>query len=92
MMGERRVMQEALFYGFSFERHISDKRGSPHLWEGAGFTASNLVRLAQRVALQTRELQPEGPCSERPDDRGYNPAFCRSRRSAIGCQRIPVIG
>ena len=24
MMGERRVMQEALFYGFSFERHIPD--------------------------------------------------------------------
>ena len=22
MMGKRRVMQEALFYGFSFERHI----------------------------------------------------------------------
>src|SRR5580693_8976421 len=24
MMGERRVMQEALFYGFSFERHVPD--------------------------------------------------------------------
>jgi hypothetical protein len=24
MMGERRVMQEALFYGFSLERHVSD--------------------------------------------------------------------
>ena len=24
MMGERRVMQEALFYGFSLERHIPD--------------------------------------------------------------------
>jgi transposase len=24
MMGNRRVMQEALFYGFSFERHIPD--------------------------------------------------------------------
>ena len=24
MIGERRVMQEALFYGFSFERHIPD--------------------------------------------------------------------
>jgi hypothetical protein len=23
MMGERRVMQEALFYGFSLERHVS---------------------------------------------------------------------
>ena len=22
MMGERRVMQEALFYGFSLERHV----------------------------------------------------------------------
>src|ERR1700722_19774456 len=22
-------------------------------------------------------LQPEGPCSERTDDRGYTPAFCR---------------
>src|ERR1700722_18424506 len=43
----------------------------------AGFTASNLVRLAQRVALQTRGLQPEGPCSERLYDRGYNPTFCR---------------
>jgi hypothetical protein len=25
MMGERRVMQEALFYGFSLERHVSDE-------------------------------------------------------------------
>jgi hypothetical protein len=25
MMGERRVMQEALFYGFSLERHVPDK-------------------------------------------------------------------
>jgi len=24
MMGERRVMQEALFYGFSLERQVSD--------------------------------------------------------------------
>src|SRR5271156_5645435 len=24
MMGERRVMQEALFYGFSLERHVPD--------------------------------------------------------------------
>ena len=24
MMGERRVMQEALFYGFSHERHVPD--------------------------------------------------------------------
>jgi transposase len=24
MMGERRVMQEALFYGLSLERHVSD--------------------------------------------------------------------
>ena len=24
MMGERRVMQEALFYGFSLERHVTD--------------------------------------------------------------------
>ena len=71
------MMQEALFYDFSFEQHIPDKRGSPHLWEGAGFTASDRVRLAQRVALQTRGLQPEGPCSERPYDRGYNPTFCR---------------
>jgi hypothetical protein len=29
-----------------------------------GFTASSLVRLAQRVTLQTGGLQPEGPCSE----------------------------
>jgi transposase len=26
MMGERRVMQEALFYGFSLERHIPDNQ------------------------------------------------------------------
>jgi nucleotidyltransferase/DNA polymerase involved in DNA repair len=26
MMGERRVMQEALFYGFSLERHVRDDR------------------------------------------------------------------
>ena len=25
MMGERRVMQEALFYGFSLERHVPDR-------------------------------------------------------------------
>jgi hypothetical protein len=25
MMGERRVMQEALFYGFSLERHVPDE-------------------------------------------------------------------
>ena len=24
MMGERRVMQEALFYGFNLERHVPD--------------------------------------------------------------------
>jgi hypothetical protein len=24
MMGERQVMQEALFYGFSIERHVPD--------------------------------------------------------------------
>jgi hypothetical protein len=24
MMGERRVMQEALFYGFSLDRHVPD--------------------------------------------------------------------
>jgi hypothetical protein len=24
MMGERRMMQEALFYGFSLERHVPD--------------------------------------------------------------------
>ena len=24
MMGEQRVMQEALFYGFSLERHVPD--------------------------------------------------------------------
>jgi hypothetical protein len=24
MMGERRVMQEALFYGFSLERHVPE--------------------------------------------------------------------
>jgi hypothetical protein len=28
MMGERRVMQEALFYGFSLERHVSDTRSA----------------------------------------------------------------
>ena len=27
MMGERRVMQEALFYGFSLERHVLE--GAP---------------------------------------------------------------
>jgi transposase len=26
MMGERRAMQEALFYGFSLERHVPDDR------------------------------------------------------------------
>jgi len=26
MMGERRVMQEALFYGFSLERHVPDNQ------------------------------------------------------------------
>jgi len=29
MMGERRVVQEALFYGFSFERHIPESANLP---------------------------------------------------------------
>ena len=28
-MGERRVMQEALFYGFSLERHVADTWSAP---------------------------------------------------------------
>jgi hypothetical protein len=66
------------------------KRGSRHLWEGAMFTASNLLRLAQRVALQTRGLQPEGPCSERPMIEDTTRRSAGSRRSAIGCQRIQL--
>src|SRR5260370_367771 len=33
MMGERRVMQEALFYGFSLERHVPDHHMLRHLFE-----------------------------------------------------------
>jgi hypothetical protein len=28
MMGEQRVMQEALFYGFGLERHVPDTRSA----------------------------------------------------------------
>jgi hypothetical protein len=28
MMGERQVQQDALFYGFSLERHVPEKQGS----------------------------------------------------------------
>jgi hypothetical protein len=38
MMGERRVMQEALFYGFSLERHV------PTITCFAGSTASSIFR------------------------------------------------
>jgi hypothetical protein len=35
MMGERRVMQEALFYGFRLERHVPDNRSAARDFERA---------------------------------------------------------
>jgi hypothetical protein len=35
MMGERRVMQEALFYSFSLERHVPDTRSATPQFERA---------------------------------------------------------
>ena len=35
MMGERRVMQEALFYGFKIERHVPDNRSAARDFERA---------------------------------------------------------
>ena len=43
MMGKRRVMQEALFYGFSLERHVPDN----HLL--ARSTGSSTFRRFERI-------------------------------------------
>ena len=47
MMGERRVMQEALFYGFSLERHVPD----------------NHLCFARSTVLSTFRRNPESICS-----------------------------
>jgi hypothetical protein len=43
MMGERRVMQEALFYGFSLERHVPNDP-IPAVWLCISSEASRLCR------------------------------------------------
>jgi hypothetical protein len=47
MMGERRVMREALFYGFSLERHVPDN----HLAATAGARAGRSSALIENPAL-----------------------------------------
>ena len=53
MMGERRVMQEALFYGFSLERHVPDN----HLLRKIDrFVDLSEVRSASGALLQRRRV------------------------------------
>jgi hypothetical protein len=49
MMGERRVMQEALFYSFSLERHVPDTRSATPQFERA-----------YRLAISPRLARPVG--------------------------------
>ena len=51
MMGDRRVMQEALFYGFSLERHVP----VVHL----------LRRIDRFVDLSELRAQPQAPTTAR---------------------------
>jgi hypothetical protein len=65
MMGERRVMQEALFYGFSLERHVPD----------------NHLKRTYRIAAvdahmgKRRTFAIQAPIKTRPS----NPASCSRR-------------
>ena len=49
MMGEPRVMQEALFYGFSLERHVPDK----------GYSCTN----ADQMKCKSKGAMQPKPCS-----------------------------
>jgi hypothetical protein len=69
MMGERRVMQEALFYGFSLERHVPD---SHMLRKIDRFVDLSEVRPFVRVAVLQRDGSPfDRSRADDPDaDRG----------------------
>ena len=52
MMGERRVMQEALFYGFSLERHVpDDHRAEDDLPNRSGRPLHRFGQLRRRLSL-----------------------------------------
>ena len=56
MMGERRVMQEALFYGFSLERHVPDNHLLRKIDRLSTFRRSGRIwsrTTARRVALRS---------------------------------------
>jgi hypothetical protein len=55
MMGERRVMQEALFYGFSLERHVPDNHLLRRIDRSSTFRRFERIwsrTTARRVALR----------------------------------------
>jgi hypothetical protein len=63
MMGEQRVMQEALFYGFSLERHVPDCPSSDDLRHIAGFRKGGTGSLRLRLCgLQLMLQATIGDC------------------------------
>jgi hypothetical protein len=58
MMGERRVMQEALFYGFSLERHVPDdhllRRIDRFVWVDGELGRVTITRHARKKFDQGR--------------------------------------
>ena len=48
MMGERRVMQEALFYGFSLERHVPENLLLRRITGSSTFSGSNASRAVRQ--------------------------------------------
>jgi hypothetical protein len=61
MMGERRVMQEALFYGFSLERHVPDN----HLLRKIDrFVDLSEVRTHLRRLRAQAQMLPERSCTQ----------------------------
>jgi hypothetical protein len=71
---------------------ISPTSAGPRTFGKGGFTASNLVRLAQRVALQTRDSSRRDRARNAQMIEDTTRRSADSRRSAIGCQRIRLSG
>ena len=68
MMGERRVMQEALFYGFSLERHVPDD----HLLRKIDrfVDLSGLRKLSRAVLQRDRAALDRSRADDADADRG----------------------
>jgi hypothetical protein len=60
MMGERRVMQEALFYGFSLERHVPDNHMLRKIDRFVDLSVEMLFAHLKRI-LRLGRLRLRGP-------------------------------